>query len=197
MTSPQLYLASQSPRRAQLLQQIGIEFVTLVVAVDESPLPGEVPEAYVRRLAAAKAKAGWQQVRAGAGEPLPVIGSDTTVVLEGGILGKPVDREDALRMLRALSGRCHQVMTAVSLVADDYQQAVVSISDVCFRELSIAECAAYWDTGEPADKAGGYAIQGRGAVFVSELRGSFSGVVGLPLMETSQMLNAYWHRGAG
>lgn len=190
MNTPQLYLASRSPRRAELLQQIGVGFLPVAVSVDESTQPGEGARDYVQRLAEAKALAGWQSL----GEDdarLPVLGSDTCVVLDQHILGKPRDKSDAMRMLGLLSGRCHQVMTAVCLYAGDFSETVVSVSDVCFRPLDRDECEQYWYTGEPADKAGSYAIQGRAAVFVSQLRGSFSGVVGLPLMETDALLREY------
>lgn len=197
MTRPRLYLASQSPRRGELLQQIDIAYQRLQATVDETPLHDEIPVEYVRRLARAKAVAGWQQVVGQGLEPLPVLGSDTIVVLEGRILGKPHDRTDGLSMLRALSGRCHQVMTAVCLYGGDFDRTVLSVSEVCFRALANEECERYWQTGEPADKAGGYAIQGRAAVFVEQLRGSYSGVVGLPLLETYQLLEAYERSRSG
>lgn len=194
MAAPQLYLASQSPRRAELLEQIGIAFERVAVAVDETAEPAEPASDYVQRLAQAKALAGWQQLIAQGLPPLPVMGSDTSVVLDGRILGKPSDRADGLAMLAALSGRTHQVMTAVCLYAEDFCQVLLSDSDVRFRALSRSECERYWRTGEPADKAGGYAIQGRAAVFVEELRGSYSGVVGLPLLETSRLIEAFQRR---
>lgn len=193
MSAPQLYLASQSPRRAELLQQIDVAFEPVAVAVDESPLTGEAAADYVQRLARAKAVAGWEQLQQDAqGDTvLPVLGADTSVVLGEQILGKPRDREDAVQMLQALSGRCHQVMTAVHLYAAGFQQGVLSVSEVCFRTLSREECEEYWHTGEPQDKAGAYAIQGRAAIFIETLRGSYSGVVGLPLLETHRLLCSY------
>lgn len=190
MKAPQLYLASKSPRRAELLRQIDIAFEVISVDIDESVQPGETPRDYVQRLAVQKALAGWRAIGDDKA-PLPVLGADTSVVLGERILGKPSNREDALRMLGLLSGQTHQVMTAVSLQAQGFSQSVVSVSEVSFRALSDAEAEAYWETGEPVDKAGAYAVQGRAAVFVRELRGSFSGVVGLPLMETDALLQAW------
>jgi len=178
-------LASQSPRRRELLAQIGVHPVTLHVDVDERVVPGEAPEQYVARLAAAKAVAGWQaQPVSGR---LPALGADTAVVAGGQILGKPRDRDDALAMLDALSGRTHRVLTAVAL-ARPAVAVLTSASRVTFRTLGRAEAAAYWATGEPADKAGGYAIQGLAAQFIARLEGSYSGVMGLPLYETAQLL---------
>ena len=189
--TPQLYLASGSPRRAELLIQAGIAFERVKVEVDEALLPGEDAADYVQRLAQAKADAGWQQVLTRGLAPLPVLGADTAVVLDRQILGKPVDRADGLRMLAALSGRRHRVMTAVCLCAGDFRQTALSISEVQLRALSPGECERYWETGEPVDKAGSYAIQGRAAVFVEELHGSYTGVVGLPLLETCGLLENY------
>lgn len=184
-----VHLASSSPRRRQLLAQIGVPFQVIEVEVDESIAPGEAPPAYVSRLAAAKAGAGLQRSRA-AGSARPVLAADTAVVIDGAILGKPRDRADALRMLRLLSGRTHEVFTAVALATPERLASVVSRSEVRFRDIAEAEAHAYWDTGEPRDKAGAYAIQGRGAVFVADLRGSHSGVMGLPLYETAQFLRS-------
>ncbi|MGH8353317.1 MAG: Maf family protein [Pseudomonas sp.] len=181
-----LYLASGSPRRRELLAQIGVPFVTLSACIDENPLPGEAPGAYVERLARAKAVAGLAAL-----EALPtavVLGADTAVVLDGRILGKPADRSEALAMLVALSGREHEVLTAVALANKRRCEVRVVRSQVEFRPLSSAEAEAYWASGEPADKAGGYAIQGLAAVFVSQLHGSYSAVVGLPLCETAELL---------
>jgi septum formation protein len=178
-----LILASQSPRRRELLDQAGIAHRVLPVAVDEAHLPGEVPAVYVERLARAKALAGL--AAAGAG---PVLGADTAVVLDDAVLGKPADRDDALAMLARLSGRSHAVLTAVALATADAIACRLSVSHVTFRALSRHEIEAYWTTGEPADKAGGYAIQGRAALFVTRLEGSYSGVVGLPLFETAELL---------
>ena len=184
--APFVYLASGSPRRRELLTQIGVPFQVLKVAVDESVIGGEAPEAYVARLAHLKALAGLcARPRGGIA---PVLAADTSVVLDGAILVKPTDRADGERMLRGLSGRTHVILTAVALAGDEGVQSRVSRSEVRFRELHAAEVAAYWDTGEPHDKAGGYAIQGAGAVFVADLRGSYSGVMGLPLYETAELL---------
>lgn len=180
---PRLVLASGSPRRAELLQQIGVRFDTLVVDVDESVREGETPQTYVERLALEKARAGLA-LRAGA----VVLGSDTTVVCDGAILGKPADQGDAVAMLQRLSGRSHRVMTAVALVDDSQALSRVVTTQVYFRTLTLAECERYWHTGEPRDKAGAYGIQGLGAVFVEGIEGSYSSVVGLPLAETALLL---------
>lgn len=160
----------------------------LGAAVDEAVLAGEEPAEYVMRLAAAKAEAGWERSR----EPgdFPVLAADTAVVLDGAILGKPLDRQDAEGMLRRLSGRTHEVLTAVALRTVDGLQSRLSRSEVTFRDIAAEEARAYWETGEPSDKAGAYAIQGRAAVFVADLRGSYSGVMGLPLFETAQLLGS-------
>jgi septum formation protein len=163
-----------------------LAFNVIHVAVDETPLVGEPPRELVLRVARDKALAGRQAPKAGGS---PVLAADTAVVIDGRILGKPRDRSDALAMLALLSGREHQVFTGVAL-ANREVRTDLSISRVRFRELSPVEAAAYWATGEPADKAGAYGIQGLGAVFVAELRGSFSGVMGLPLFETAQLLRA-------
>ena len=181
-----VYLASGSPRRRELLQQIGVPFRLVAATVDETARPAEAAPAYVLRLAAAKADAGWHAD--GAGRDAPVLAADTAVVVDGTILGKPADRQDAEAMLRQLSGRTHEVLTAVALRTGAGVQSRISRSEVTFRAIGIPEARAYWETGEPRDKAGGYAIQGRAAVFVVDLRGSFSGVVGLPLFETAQLL---------
>ena len=187
-----VYLASGSPRRRELLQQIGISFRVVAAAVDESALPGEAPTAYVTRLAAAKADAGWTaRPELGHGpepDPIPVLAADTAVILDGKILGKPVDREDGENMLRQLSGRTHEVLTAVALRTADGLHSRISRSEVIFRRIAAAEAQAYWETGEPCDKAGAYAIQGRAAIFIADLRGSYSGVMGLPLFETAELL---------
>jgi septum formation protein len=188
MTGNFVYLASGSPRRRQLLSQIGVSFQTLKVEVDESPRPGEAAREYVVRLAETKASAGLREAPPGA--PAPVLGADTAVVVDGTILGKPAGGEDAERMLRLLSGRTHAVLTAVALATRDGLASRVSSSEVTFREIGAAEARAYWHSGEPRDKAGGYAIQGYGAVFVAELKGSYSGVMGLPLFETAGLLRA-------
>ncbi|WP_028240265.1 Maf family protein [Stutzerimonas azotifigens] len=187
-----LYLASASPRRAELLSQIGVAFSVRVSPVDETPLPGEAPDAYVERLARAKAlRVLHTREAAGA----CVLGSDTAVVLDGRILGKPRDQADARSMLGALSGRAHEVMTAVAIADADRCLSKVVTTRVWFRPLGAGEIDAYWATGEPADKAGAYGIQGLGAVFVERIEGSYSAVVGLPLCETSQMLELFGFHG--
>lgn len=181
-----LYLASQSPRRLELLRQIGIEPQVLAVDVDETPRAQESAEDYVLRLALEKARAGWSVQRAG-----PTLGADTSVVLDGHTLGKPRDREHALDMLAALSGREHRVLTAVAVVDGQDERQRLSDSRVSLRAITGQEAAAYWAGGEPADKAGAYAIQGLGAVFVEHLSGSYSGVMGLPLFETADLLGHF------
>lgn len=181
-----LYLASGSPRRRELLMQIGVPFVPLAVAIDESPAPDETPATYVERLARDKAAAGLASLIGD--RQAVVLGADTTVVLDGRILGKPRDRAEAQAMLQALGGRGHEVMTAVALAAAGRCETRVVRSRVAFRPIAADEAEAYWTTGEPRDKAGGYAIQGLAAVFVSHLEGSYSAVVGLPLCETAQLL---------
>jgi septum formation protein len=182
---PVLCLASVSPRRRELLAQIGVPHLVTGAHIDESVHPGERPHDYVQRMARTKAQTVWEQDLS-----LPVLGADTTVVLDGKVFGKPADRADALRMLGLLSGRTHEVLTAVALASKEGLSMRVSVSGVRFRSLAADEIAAYWETGEPRDKAGAYAIQGLGAVFVESLTGSFSGVMGLPLFETSELLRA-------
>jgi septum formation protein len=183
-----LYLASASPRRRELLNQIGINPRIVAVTVDETPRPSETPELYVLRLALEKARAG-REVIAAAGTR-PVLGADTAVVIGGEILGKPKDREAGIAMLQCLSGATHHVYTGVAVV-DDREATRLSVSAVTFRRMTLEECAGYWQTGEPADKAGSYAIQGRGAAFISRLEGSYSGVMGLPLFETAELLREF------
>jgi septum formation protein len=189
--APLLCLASISPRRRQLLAQIGVPHVVSAAQIDEAVLSGERAADYVLRMARAKALA----VRARSAA-LPVLAADTTVVVDELICGKPADEAAAVGMLQRLSGRSHQVLTAVALAADAGLTFRLSASEVRLRTLTRAECEAYWRTGEPRDKAGGYAIQGRGAVFIEHLSGSYSGVMGLPLFETAQLLAgaglAYW-----
>ncbi len=178
-----IVLASASPRRAELLRQIGLSFEIRPADIDETPGNGESPADYVERLAREKALA------VHLAEPKAiVIGSDTSVVLAGRILGKPRDSDDAAAMLRQLAGTTHQVMTAVAVAGANGCESRVSVTDVRFRRLADGEINAYVATGEPMDKAGGYGIQGRGGIFVEELRGSYSAVVGLPLQETAQLL---------
>ena len=185
MTPPLIYLASISPRRRELLDQLGVHHQQVKVAVDESLRPEESAEQYVLRLAQAKADAGREMM----GNQLrrPVLGADTAVVVGHQILGKPADREEGIEMLLRLAGRCHRVLTGVALV-DGGSEARLSESIVQFRPIQQQEAQAYWQSGEPADKAGAYAIQGRGGVFVENIAGSYSGVVGLPVYETMALL---------
>lgn len=179
---PLIRLASASPRRRELLAGVGVTAEVRPVDLDETPRPGEAPEAYVRRLSEEKARAG------AVGSALPTLGSDTAVVCDDAILGKPRDREHAAAMLRSLSGRSHRVLTAVAVTGPAGLLSTCVTTRVWLREITDAEIAAYWATGEPVDKAGGYAIQGRAALFVSRLEGSHSAVVGLPLFETAELL---------
>ncbi|MGB5097096.1 MAG: Maf family protein, partial [Porticoccaceae bacterium] len=173
-----------SPRRSALLAGIGVRFAVVPAHLDETPKPAERPRDYVARLALAKARA----VADAIGAVLPVLGADTTVVCEGRMLGKPAGEAEAVAMLMALSGRTHQVLTAVALVRGAAAAGVLVETAVTFRELSTAECRSYWHSGEPADKAGGYALQGMGGIFVTRIEGSYSGVVGLPVAETYKLL---------
>jgi septum formation protein len=182
----QIYLASRSPRRRELLTQIGVRFAVLEADTDETRHPGEQPEDYVLRLALEKARAVRQSMPRA--DDRPVLGADTAVVVGERILGKPEDREDALGMMRLLSGRAHRVLTAVALISADGERTDLSETRVTFRTLDEDEVLRYWRTGEPRDKAGGYGIQGYGALFVSGLNGSYSGVMGLPLFETGRLL---------
>lgn len=184
---PVVYLASGSPRRRELLSQIGITHTVLNVSVDEELLPGEAPDAYVARLALAKARAGWQSLAPA--EYLPVVvGADTSVILDGVILGKPRDEPHGLEMLSRLSGRSHRVLSGVAVIDARAEQVAVSESWVTLRTLTPAEQRGYWRTGEPLGKAGGYAVQGIAATFIARLEGSYSGVMGLPLYETAELL---------
>ncbi|HEC06965.1 MAG TPA: septum formation inhibitor Maf [Thiolapillus brandeum] len=178
-----ILLASQSPRRRELLNQISIAHEVIPADVDETPLGNESPLAYVRRITLAKAAAGAAQ-RPGQ----PVLAADTCVVVNDTILGKPDDREHAIRMLRQLSGTTHEVHTGVALFHDGQQHYRLSSSQVRFCPVSEAQARRYWATGEPADKAGAYAIQGYGALFIEHISGSHSGIMGLPLYETGQIL---------
>jgi len=180
-----LILASASPRRAELLRQIGVRFSVQMADVPEIYRLGERPEDYVRRLSEAKARA------LAAGATLPVLGADTVVVCDGRVLEKPRDAEHAQAMLLRLANRRHQVMTGVALVDQARIEQQVVLTEVAFGPITPQQAAAYWHTGEPADKAGGYAIQGLAAVFVERIEGSFSNVVGLPLYETAQLLRAF------
>jgi septum formation protein len=183
---PQIYLASRSPRRRELLDQIGVRYALVEAHVDESLHPGEQPEDYVLRVALEKARRA--RAALSPDDRRPVLGADTAVAVGERILGKPRGREDALEMLGLLSGRTHRVFTAVALIAPDGERTDLCESRVTFRTLERAEALRYWDTGEPRDKAGAYAIQGFGALFVAGLIGSYSGVMGLPLFETGRLL---------
>lgn len=191
MTIPyDIYLASASPRRRELLEQIGIHYRQLLVEVPEVQEEDEVAEMYVLRVALEKARAG--RARLAPGDTTPVLGADTAVVIDGEVLGKPRDREHALAMLARLSGRWHQVMSAVALAgADGEEHSRLSVNTVHFRAIETQEAEAYWESGEPCDKAGGYAIQGRAAVFIERLEGSYSAVMGLPLFETAELLQQF------
>jgi septum formation protein len=184
VTAQRLILASASPRRAELLRQIGLRFDVQSVGVDESPWPGEAAVGYVRRLAEAKARAGH---RPGA----LTLGADTAVVLGRRILGKPADAAEAASMLLALAGRSHRVLTAVAVCDGERLRSCDVVSRVRFRDISPAEAEAYARTGEGADKAGGYGIQGIGGIFAREIHGSYSAVVGLPLAETEALLRSF------
>ncbi len=184
MTPPHIILASASPRRRELLAQMGVIFEALAVEADENPWPGETPEQYVNRVAAEKSLLGQKRCNS----ILPVLGADTEVVLDGEVFGKPRDFAHAQDMLKRLSGREHAVLSGVSLRFGDKHWQALSISQVTFRLVTDVEIEAYWASGEPRDKAGGYAIQGLGAVFIKRLEGSFSGVMGLPVFETAGLL---------
>jgi septum formation protein len=189
--NPVICLASMSPRRRALLAQIGVPHTVVAAHVDESLLAGESPGEYVARLAQLKASTVRER-----GEALPVLAADTAVVLDGVVYGKPADRAEGLAMLAALAGRTHEVLTAVALASARGVALRTNSSRVRFRDIAHEEMQAYWESGEPRDKAGGYAIQGYGAVFIAELGGSYSGVMGLPLLETAELLREagirYW-----
>ena len=192
-----IYLASRSPRRRELLAQIGVRFHLLLFRalapadpeVDEAALAGEAPRDYVTRVARAKAEAGWRRMLQRNLPRAPVLAADTTVAVDGRILGKPANRREAAAMLGALSGRRHEVLTAVAVTYDERTELAVCASEVEFRPLTPDEIRDYLASGEADDKAGAYAIQGRAARFVREMRGSYSGVMGLPLYETAQLLD--------
>ncbi len=191
-----IYLASRSPRRRELLAQIGVRFHLLLFRarpgegpdVDEALLADELPAAYVERVARAKAESGWGRMQQRNLPRAPVLAADTTVALGGRILGKPASRDEAADMLATLSGGVHEVLTAIALKHHDFLESAVSRSEVRFKPLSEEEIRRYVATGECDDKAGAYAIQGRAARFIVELHGSYSGVMGLPLYETAQLL---------
>jgi len=196
MPLPKVYLASRSSRRRELLKQIGVAFEVLLLRehwsrgsdVDETVHPGELPADYVVRVANAKAEIGWLRVMQRTLPRLPVLAADTTVCIDARIFGKPANRHEAVEMLTELSGREHRVLTAVTLRLDDVAETSLNETSVRFRDLDPAEIQQYVDTGECFDKAGGYAIQGRAAMFIPEIVGSFTGVMGLPLYETAMLL---------
>ncbi len=185
--SAALYLASASPRRRELLALLDYPFTVLSVDVEEQQQPDETPADYVQRLARDKSQAGWLACQG----RKPVLGADTIVVFEQEVLEKPRDFADAQRILQLLSGNTHTVMTAVALSSEQGCEVVLVNSQVTFRKLTQEEISRYWQTGEPADKAGAYGIQGIGGKFVSHLSGSYSAVVGLPLLETDLLLQKY------
>jgi len=193
--APVLYLASASPRRRELLLQLGLAHVLLPQDIDESVLPGEEAVAYVKRMAHNKALAALRDP--GARDGLPVLAADTSVICDGRILGKPDSLEQAIGMLGLLSGREHQVMTAVAVARGDSLHEAINVSSVHFRSIEREEMLAYWLSGEPRDKAGSYAVQGLGAMFISRIEGSYSGVMGLPLYETAQLLANFGLTGVG
>ena len=191
-----IYLASKSPRRRELLRQIGVEVELLLLRndtvrgpdVSEAVLPGETAEAYVARVANEKAAFAWSIVQNRRLPVRPVLAADTTVVVDGDILGKPANTAEAVRMLERLSGRTHQVLTSIAVHYTDMAQQLTQVSQVRFATLTPASIKAYCATPEPYDKAGGYGIQGLAALFVEHIDGSHSGIMGLPLFETAQLL---------
>ena len=194
-----IYLASRSPRRRELLKQIGVPFELLLLRedlrrgadVDETPLPDESPGVYVLRIAGAKVNVAVRQIAYRGLPQKPVLAADTTVVFDDRIIGKPENAKDAARMLRALSGREHQVLTAVALALREQVETQISVSSVWFNELTDTDIRRYVETGEPLGKAGAYAIQGRAGAFVTRIAGSYSGIVGLPLVETAELLKKF------
>lgn len=196
---PRIYLASQSPRRRELLTQIGIRFDLLIFRsgarsdpeTNEDPLAGEAPDVYALRVAAAKARHGAQLLSLRRLPARPVLAADTTLDVDGEIIGKPADDADATTILQRLSGRSHRVLTAIAVAQTDRLETRLSVSDVRFRTLTTEEIRHYVASGEPHDKAGAYGIQGRAAMFVEEIRGSHSGIVGLPLCETTLLLREF------
>jgi septum formation protein len=199
MIDSRIYLASRSPRRRELLAQIGIRFDLLLfrsgsredAEVSEAWLPGEAPEAYVIRVARIKAMFGVDLIASRAIVVRPVLAADTTLDLDGEIIGKPRDEADAAAILARLSGRSHRVLTAIAVARDERIEHRLSISDVRFRPLSAEEIRRYVQSGEPMDKAGAYGIQGRAAMFIEDIKGSHSGIVGLPLCETAMLLRDF------
>jgi len=194
-----IYLASRSPRRRELLKQIGVPFELFLLRedlrrgadVDETPLPDESPGVYVLRIAGAKVNVAVRQIAYRGLPQKPVLAADTTVVFDDRIIGKPENADQATRILRALSGREHQVLTAVALALRKQVETQISVSSVWFNELTDTDIRRYVETGEPLGKAGAYAIQGRAGAFVTRIAGSYSGIVGLPLVETAELLKRF------
>lgn len=183
-----IHLASNSPRRKELLQQMGVLFKVIPQYAEEVHQLNESPETFVSRLALDKATDGLSRQL---NQKIPVLGSDTAVILNGTILGKPEDKDQAITMLLNLSEQTHQVITAVALINDQKTEQIISKTDVSFSKLSRSMCEKYWQSGEPLDKAGSYGIQGQGALFISNINGSYSGVMGLPIYETGILLNKF------
>ena len=197
--NPRIYLASRSPRRRELLAQVGIRFDTIAFRdppredkeIDESAHPAETPVDYVQRVAQAKALHGWRIVGWRKLMPQPVLAADTTLELDGEIIGKPLDGDDAMRILHRLSDKTHRVLTAVAVAFEGRLEAALSVSEVRFAALDEDEIRRYVDSGEPMDKAGAYGIQGHAGLFVEQLTGSYTGVMGLPLFETGMLLRRF------
>ncbi len=194
-----IYLASNSPRRRELLRQIGVNFEVLLfrsgprtdMDVDETPHPGETPDAYVLRVALAKAEGGIERVMRRSLPHRPVLAADTTLAVDDDIVGKPTDADDAVRILHRLSGRDHRVLTAVAITDGDHTEHAISVSTVRFGALDDDTIRRYVATGEPMDKAGAYGIQGRAGMFVEHIEGSYTGIMGLPLFNTAQLLSHF------
>ncbi|MDD5470632.1 MAG: Maf family protein [Sideroxydans sp.] len=199
LSHSRIYLASQSPRRRELLKQIGVRFDPLLlrndprrgVQVDETPLEGELPADYVQRICREKAEAGWEALMLRKLRIHPVLAADTTVTVNGKIIGKPVNNEHALQILSELSGTSHQVLTAVAVVLENRLEMRLSTTTITFAELSEARIRRYLLTGEAHDKAGAYGIQGAAGAFVKHIDGSYTGVMGLPLCETVELLQSF------
>lgn len=199
LRNPRIHLASRSPRRRELLTQMGVQFDTIVFRnspredreIDETPLAGEAPMIYVERVARAKAEHGWRIVGWRKFLSQPVLAADTTLEFEGEIIGKPIDADDAKIILRRLSGKTHRVLTSVAVAFEGRLESVVSLSEVCFGVLDESELSNYVSTGEPMDKAGAYGIQGRAGLFVAHLAGSYTGVMGLPIYESGVLLKRF------
>lgn len=186
--NPQIFLASNSPRRQELLNQMGVSFKVIPQFAEEKHNLKETPEAFVSRLALEKATDGLLRQ---SNQEIPVLGSDTAVILNGQILGKPKDKEQAIEMLLSLSNQTHQVLTAVALINEQRTEQCLSITEVSFSALTRKMCENYWNTNEPTDKAGSYGIQGQGSLFIERINGSYSGVMGLPIHETNILLKQF------